>query len=100
MASFMVRWEHWKYIHYVGAPPQLFDLHADPDEQVDLYSCQPHTQTIKDALAKGEASLRNICDPEAVNANAFADQAEKIAALGSEEACLTRYAFNHTPVPV
>ena len=100
MASFMVRWQHWKYIHYVGAPPQLFDLHADPDEQVDLYSCQPHTQTIKDALAKGEASLRNICDPEAVNANAFADQAEKIAALGGEEACLTRYAFNHTPVPV
>ena len=53
-----------------------------------------------DALAKGEASLRNIFDPEVVNANAFADQAEKIAALGGGEACLTRYAFNHTPVPV
>lgn len=99
MASFMLRWQNWKYIHYVGAPPQLFDLHADPDEEVDLYTRQPHNQAVKDALVKGEAGLREICDPEAVNAKAFADQAKKIAALGGEEACLTRYAFNHTPVP-
>ncbi len=34
--AFMLRTERWKYIHYKGFPPQLFDLQEDPSEFVDL----------------------------------------------------------------
>jgi arylsulfatase A-like enzyme len=32
----MVRTADWKYIHYEGFQPQLFDLNADPNELRDL----------------------------------------------------------------
>ncbi len=32
----MVRGDRWKYVHYKGFAPQLFDLQDDPDELVDL----------------------------------------------------------------
>jgi arylsulfatase A-like enzyme len=34
--AFMVRTADWKYIHYEGFQPQLFDLNADPNELRDL----------------------------------------------------------------
>ena len=34
--SYMIRHGRYKYIHYVGLPPMLFDLEADPDERNDL----------------------------------------------------------------
>lgn len=34
--AWMVRTERWKYIHWQGMRPQLFDLAADPLEQIDL----------------------------------------------------------------
>ena len=34
--AFMVRTERWKYVHYEGFRPQLFDLVDDPDELRDL----------------------------------------------------------------
>jgi arylsulfatase A-like enzyme len=30
--AWMVRTEHWKYVHWQDFRPQLFDLAADPDE--------------------------------------------------------------------
>ena len=33
---FMVRTARWKYVHYDGLPPQLFDLKDDPAELDDL----------------------------------------------------------------
>jgi len=93
--SFMVRWRNWKYVHYVGQAPQLFDLATDPHEQRDRAA----DTFARAALAEGERRLRAICDPDAVNARAFADQRRKIDALGGEEACRTAYAFNHTPTP-
>jgi choline-sulfatase len=32
--SFMIRWNHYKYIYYVGMPAMLFDLQKDPEECV------------------------------------------------------------------
>lgn len=97
--TFMVRWDRWKYVHYVGHDPQLFDLQADPDELQNLATTRPnHPDTIA-ALAGGERRLRAICDPEAVNDQCFADQKARIKELGGEEACLTAYVFNHTPTP-
>jgi arylsulfatase A-like enzyme len=34
--AWMVRSERWKYIHFEGFPPQLFDMHNDPCELIDL----------------------------------------------------------------
>jgi arylsulfatase A-like enzyme len=33
---FMLRSERWKYLHYEGLPPQLFDMREDPMELRDL----------------------------------------------------------------
>lgn len=97
--TFMIRWQHWKYVHYVGHAPQLFDLEQDPNELQNLATiCPEHPATIA-ALAEGERRLRDICNPDAVNTQCFADQKAKILALGGEEACLNAYKFNHTPTP-
>lgn len=97
--TFMVRWQKWKYVHYVGNDPQLFDLNADPDELLNLAEARPsHSDTVS-ALAEGQRRLREICDPDAVNAQCFADQKERISELGGEEACKSAYRFNHTPSP-
>lgn len=97
--TFMVRWDRWKYVHYVGHPPQLFDLFTDPHELSDLVQISVDDPTVRAALAEGEARLRQICDPDAINALCFADQARRIEALGGEEACKEAFAFNHTPTP-
>ncbi|WP_170761584.1 sulfatase-like hydrolase/transferase [Ruegeria lacuscaerulensis] len=97
--SFMVRWGRWKYVYYVGQPPQLFDLERDPHEQVNRAVDGVNDPEIAAALTEGERRLREICDPDAVNARAFADQRRKIEELGGEEACRTAYVFNHTPTP-
>ena len=34
--AYMLRFGQWKYCHYVGARPQLFDLDADPEELADV----------------------------------------------------------------
>ena len=95
--AFMVRWGDWKYVHYVGLPPQLFDLANDPGERCDLANeATPEAQA---ARAEGERRLREICDPQAVNALCFADQRRRIEALGGETACLNAAQFNHTPTP-
>jgi choline-sulfatase len=66
----------------VGHDPQLFDLQADPDELKDLVKTnadQPETATL---LAEGERRLREICDPDAVNEQCFADQKKTYCRIG------------------
>lgn len=91
--TFMLRWKDWKYVHYAGEAPQLFNLSDDPHELQDLGG------TDHPAEAEGERLLHKICDPTEVNARCFADQAARIAALGGAEACRTAFVFNHTPTP-
>lgn len=93
--SFMIRRGSLKYIHHVGNAPQLFDLAADPDELNDL-AAQPENAR---QLAACEADLRAICDPEAVDAQAKADQAERIELHGGREQILARGSFGNTPAP-
>lgn len=45
----MVRAGHWKYIHHIGFPDQLFDLKTDPDEVCDL-AADPRYQEILQSL--------------------------------------------------
>ena len=50
-------------------------------------------------LAEMEAALRDILDPEAVDAQAFADQAALIERLGGRDAALKLGAPGATPPP-
>ena len=92
---FMIRKGKFKYVHYVGMPPQLFDLEADPYETRDLGGDPGHRGIVADC----EAALRKVVDPEAADAQARKDQAAKIAKLGGREAVLARGSFGHSPVP-
>ncbi|MBM3627705.1 MAG: sulfatase [Alphaproteobacteria bacterium] len=94
-AMYMVRKGRWKYIHHVGFRPELFDLEADPGEATDLGESPAH----RDVVARMEAELRKIVDPEAVNARAFADQEAKIARHGGVEALIRRGDFGYSPAP-
>ncbi|MCJ7874100.1 sulfatase-like hydrolase/transferase [Phaeobacter sp. J2-8] len=38
----MLRRDHWKYIHFDDAPPMLFDLQADPQEDTNLAGQPEH----------------------------------------------------------
>ncbi|MCC7367071.1 MAG: sulfatase-like hydrolase/transferase [Chloroflexi bacterium] len=95
-ASFMLRDDRYKLIYYVGMPSQLFDLQADPDEAHNLAEDPAHAE----ALARLEAALRAICDPEAVDAQAQDSQRARVEAVGGAEAILSGgVKFTHSPPP-
>ncbi len=96
-AHYMLRDARYKYIYYVGGPPQLFDLAADPEERRDLAEApDPATAAV---LARFEDRLRALLDPEAVDRRAMADQAARVAAHGGREAVLARGTFANSPTP-
>ena len=92
---FMVRFGRYKYVHYEGYRPQLFDLAADPMETRDLALASGHDA----ALGEGERRLRAICDPAKVSRQAFEDQERRIRELGGTEAVLKRGSYPYTPAP-
>lgn len=93
--TYMLRRGRWKLVHFVGYPPQLFDLQEDPHEARDLAG----DPSLRGVLAECEAALRATLDPEQVSATAFADQAALIAAHGGVDAILKRGDFGYTPAP-
>ena len=93
--SFMIRHGRFKYIHYVGYAPMLFDLENDPDERRDLTA----DAAFKADLDACEARLRTLLDPAAVDKLARADQVAMIEKLGGKEAVLDRGAIRHSPPP-
>jgi choline-sulfatase len=92
---FMIRHGRWKYVHYVGYPPQLFDLDADPQERSD----RAGDPDCAEVLVQCEARLRQVVDPDAASDQAFADQAAQVERHGGREAVLSRGAFGYTPAP-
>jgi choline-sulfatase len=93
--TFMIRHGRWKYIHHVGYRPELFDLVADPGETTDLAE-RPDMVPV---LAECDAALRRVCDPDAVNTEAFADQRRRTAEHGGRDAILARGDYGYTPAP-
>jgi len=91
--AFMLRAGRYKYIHYEGFAPELFDLTDDPEETADLATARP--QVVREM----HAALREICDPAAVNAQAFADQAALIESVGGVARALKIGAPGATPAP-
>ena len=94
-ASYMLRQGNFKYIHYVDAPPQLFDLANDPSETVNL-AADPAYQ---DVLVTLKAELSAIVDPDEADRLAKSDQAALLAEHGGREAVLQRGTFINSPVP-
>ena len=82
--GFMLRKGRWKFHYYVAEQPELFDLETDPEELHDLAG-QPAYAGV---LARMESELRMICDPEAVDRAAKADQRALVARIGGAEAAL------------
>ena len=91
----MLRQERFKLNWYVGFPPELFDLQADPEELNDLADDPAYAAD----LAAMEASMRKIVNPEVADAQAFADQAAMIERYGGREAALKLGAPAATPPP-
>ncbi|MEZ5650091.1 MAG: sulfatase-like hydrolase/transferase [Burkholderiaceae bacterium] len=94
-AGFMLRRGRWKFHYYVGFAPELFDLDTDPEETTNLAGSPEHVPIV----AAMEAALREICDPEAVDQLAKADQQALIALHGGREGALRLGAPGATPAP-
>jgi choline-sulfatase len=93
--SFMLRSGSLKLVYHVGMPAQLFDLEADPEEAHDLVEEGRDGGRAK----KLEAQLRAICDPEAVDARAKADQRRHAEAWGGREKLLSEDNLIFSPPP-
>lgn len=92
---FMLRQGKWKYVYYAeGNPAQLFDLETDPRELSDL-ARDPAFRSTAEAMRR---QLFEILDPEETNRRVFADQEQKIEALGGVDAINAIPTFNHTPL--
>lgn len=94
--AFMIRTLRHKYVHYVGAPPQLFDLETDPEELHDL-AADPASAAL---LQEMERRLRALVDPEATDSAARQSQAAMIAKHGGEAAIRQKERMAYTPPPV
>ena len=90
---FMLRHRNWKYNHYPGYPPQLFDMEADPDERIDLGTSPAHG-AVRDRCRE---RLHSIVDPEPANRQAFSDQRHLIDRLGGVDAILGSPEYDFTP---
>jgi choline-sulfatase len=93
--AFMLRRGRYKYHYYVGFDPELFDLDTDPEEARNLASDPKYTELLKDF----EAQLRKICNPEAVDRRAKADQDALIEKFGGAEKARSIGTPGATPVP-
>ena len=93
--AYMLRNRQYKYIYHVNNPPQLFDTIDDPKECHDLAQSPEH----REVLENFERELRDLIDPETVDAQAKTSQREMIESLGGKEAVIHRGAFDNSPVP-
>jgi len=94
-AAFMVTDGHYKYHHYVGFDPELFDLRNDPDESRNLAALPSHIATTREF----EGRLREYLDPERVDRSAKDDQNNLVARMGGRENALHIGKSGATPVP-
>jgi len=91
----MLRRGRYKYHYYLGFAPELFDLEDDPEEERNLAPDPEYAELLKDF----EAELRKICDPEAVDRKAKADQDALIEKFGGPEKARSIGTPGATPVP-
>ena len=91
----MLRHKQWKYCHYVGLRPQLFNLKDDPEELRDLATDPEYAS----AVAECEHALRGYMSPEKADATARARQQEFVDSFGGREGALKFQDFAFSPAP-
>jgi len=94
-AFYMIRNGNWKYTHYIGEAPELYNLKSDPFEMKNLGEDSIHQAIIEDC----EDKLRQIVDPELANAQAFEDQKVMIEANGGIKTILSHAEIGYSPTP-
>jgi len=94
-AAFMIRKGRYKLIHYVGFDDELFDLETDPGEEVNLAGEASHAEVLEDM----HRALREICDPDEVDARAHADQRALVESFGGIEKARHLGPKGATPTP-
>ena len=94
-ATYMIRQGRYKYIHYVGYPPELYDLESDPEELANL-ALQTRFAGL---IHEFESILRTMLDPEAIDRAAKADQERLIDFYGGREAVVAKGGKSATPAP-
>ena len=94
--EFMLRRGRFKYIHYVGERPQLFDLKEDPEECRDLAGDPEYCEVIR----RMEKELRTLVDPEKAEEDARIAQRALLDRFGGQEAFLkTFHPSLFSPIP-
>jgi choline-sulfatase len=94
-SGFMVRWDSFKYVYYVNAAPQLFDLATDPEELTNLAQDPDYAAV----LSRGHEALCGMLDPGSIDAVVKADQSRRIHAAGGVQAILDKGSTGYTPAP-
>jgi choline-sulfatase len=95
VGSYMIRHGKYKYIHYAGLPPMLFDLEADPFERDDRGRDPAFAPVVREC----EQRLRAVVDPEAADRLAREDQRRHMEKHGGKDAILKRGTFRYSPPP-
>ena len=91
----MLRRGRYKFIHYAGFAPELFDLENDPQEAFDLAREPGYNSLIQEF----DTALRGVVDPEAADRKARADQAALVERYGGREAVLSGGGYFGSPTP-
>ena len=73
-SAFALRQGAWKLVEHVHEDPILFNLDEDADEMHDLVRHEPEADRTRGQLHAMQATLRDICDPEAIDSQAKGDQ--------------------------
>ena len=94
-AAFMVARGRYKYHHYVGYEPELFDLEDDPEEVHDLARSGAHV-VVRDEFAQ---RLRAIVDPVMADRRAKDDQNLLVERVGGRAVAFGLGKIGATPVP-
>lgn len=94
--AFMLRKGAYKYIHYLGFQPELYDLDADPEELENIAG----RSDMEGTLRVFEGELRAMVDMDAADSAAKRDQAAWAEKHGGPQKILEGPGINATPSPV
>ena len=91
----MLRYQQWKYVHFAGYGPQLFDLQNDPGELTNLANDPDYADTARELAETLSAQI----DPADVDRRAKADQNARLEAHGGRSQILASGTLGYTPAP-
>ncbi|MRH89924.1 sulfatase-like hydrolase/transferase [Nocardia sp. SYP-A9097] len=94
-AAYLIRKGDFVLHHYVGFPPELYDLAGDPEQTLDLAESPGHAGVLADLTGE----LRRVLDPELVDKCAKADQAALVDRFGGPAVAAAIGTPGETPPP-